>query len=870
MTTALANLATRLTALETDLAGAATAAEVTALQTALAAAQADLTELLASNNVYSDNLTINSNATLAVAKSLGGKLAIINGSVTISQSSSMNAEDLQEVVDHMVTVTGSISYTMAVNGSTQAVFNNLTSVGNLTLDVSGAINFPVLENAAAIDFDNTHKNYVTSVEFPKLSKVTSFETDGTADTIDFSKATAITLTELANYERSSLTLNGKLDYILDLAKLTSKTAAGVKNAITLNIGGAKEVILPEFTDGRVVANNTEKVVLAKFKGSTSSSNLDSFSKAEYLHLEVYEQDYTSTSTSLETLIFGGVAESSDTTSAGHPSLDLTGATGLTTLTVKGALNDLTLDGNTSLTDVTVTGTINDVIVNGATSLETLVLGHTGSPVAATKDESSLTITGNTELTSLTVDAIVSLGDLEITGNTSLETISFAKLTGIGVDAVPVVDISNNNLSASVVEKDSNGTTSTVSAAGGVGSITTDSGMKGLKTYLGAAATKAAATAGASVYAAFDTVESYVDIDDSQSGPFTYTVTNGKGLEANAKLEVVYVTPATADSLIPNSYAEAVLLTDNATDAITFVGNGGSLTLTQLSTETAADFAARINGNTGLTNVGISTGQIDRRAAVEISATATNTTASATIIFGSAGYASATATPTSASLAKVQVGFTPGSTSVSATIADAIADALNGSSVYLESFNSSTYSNTDNYTTTTTLFSDKYEASNEDGLLVITKKVTKQKNETTSGTATTTVVDRTASAVSFTLFDTSDASKFTVVANSYRVLSNYYIKLTDKLYGSANTPGLNITQASAHALTHDSDTDIEAAIVEEFSAYDSDGAGTARANATGGTWTTGNYAAHSGGLTRATEFDSDDAVSANKKNITSWL
>ena len=82
MTTALANLATRLTALETDLAGAATAAEVTALQTALAAAQADLTELLASNNVYSNDLTINSQATLDVAKSLGGKLAIINGGVT--------------------------------------------------------------------------------------------------------------------------------------------------------------------------------------------------------------------------------------------------------------------------------------------------------------------------------------------------------------------------------------------------------------------------------------------------------------------------------------------------------------------------------------------------------------------------------------------------------------------------------------------------------------------------------------------------------------------------------------------------------------------------------------------------------------------
>lgn len=868
MTAALEALATRLTTLETDLAGAATAAEVTALQTALAAAQADLTELLASNNVYSNDLTINSQATLDVAKSLGGKLAIINGGVTITQSSSMDAEDLQAVVDVMVTVTGNVTYTMAVNGSTQAVFNNLTSVGGLNLDVSGAINFPELQNAGAVVLDDTHKNYVTSVEFPKLSKVTSFKTGSDANTIKFSKATAITLSELANYENASLTLEGKLDFTLDLAKLTSKTAAGVKNPINLTIKGAKEVTLPEFTSGKVIADSSEKVVLAKYEGNTE----DSFAKTEYLHLEVYEENYTSSSTSLDTLIFGGVAESSDTDSGDHPILNLDGASGLTNLTVKGKLYKLYLKGNTSLTDVDVTGAINSVTVEGATSLETLVLGHTGAAIAADEDEADLTIKGNTELASLTVDALVSAADLTITGNTSLETISFAKLAGIGVDAVPVVDISNNNLTASVVEKDTNGSTTAVQDAGGTGSITTTSGMDDLKAYLGAAATKAAATAGASVYASFDTVETYIDTADAQTGPFNFTV-DAKGQGNNIYTEIVYISPATNDTQIKNSFAKAVKLraigaATASADDVTIAANGSTIKLTQTEGETAAAFAARINGATGLTGASVSAGVIDRRAGVKVAYVAAETI-TATLLFGSTGYASATVTPTSGTNAKVTVEFDTAADTP--TTIDNLVSALNASSVIMESFNSSTYSMTGNYTDTTTKFSDLYVASNEDdNKLVISKKTVVKKSNATSATATTTVLDRTASAVAFTLFS-GDTDYMTVTANSYEILNNYFIKVTDNLFGDSNTPGFAITP---------SDSDMEltsvapagASIVEEYHTYSATtGSGVLRADSGGDEWTTGEtYAAYSGQLTREEEFNLDNGVSANKKNITSWL
>ncbi len=842
MTTALANLATRLTALETDLAGAATAAEVTALQTALAAAQADLTELLASNNVYSDNLTINSNATLAVAKSLGGKLAIINGSVTISQSSSMNAEDLQEVVDHMVTVTGSISYTMDVNGSTQAVFNNLTSVGNLTLDVSGAINFPVLENAAAIDFDNTHKNYVTSVEFPKLSKVTSFETNGNADTIDFSKATAITLSELANYEgtrdASQLTLNGKLDFTLDLAKLTSKTAAGAKNSIHLTISGAKEVTLPLFTDGEIDADSSEKVVLATYKGNSG----DSFAKTEYLHLQAYEVTNNNLgTTSLDTLIFNGVAPSTAIDISDHPALDLTGATGLTTLTVSGKLNDVTLSGNTSLSDVTFSGEANDVSVIGATSLETLVLSHTGA-ADADDDEASLTITGNTELSSLTVDSLVSAEGLTISGNTSLETISFAKLASLGAGEAPVVSIKNNNLTASRVEKDTNGATSAVQAAGGTGSITTASGLKSLKTYLG----KAIAATGADVYVSFDTVETYVTTEDVEDGPHTFDNSAARTSSTNNKLVVANIKAGTSDTKIPNKLAKSVNILDsdsgaNATVQVT--ANGQTETLTKLGTETASEFLSRVDG-ISLTNTSVNVGTIDRATSIEIT-TATTTAYTATFLLGSTGYASATSTPTSYTNAMFEI-YVPaqGTATVSAT-AQSLVNALNAATTLTYQ----TYTASGTYTTTTKLVHNDYSFETRSASTTITLVPKTTVKTVSTGTATATVVNRAASSSpSFRVFPSSATVFGSIV--TFEKLN--YIQLVDGLYGSEYTPGLAITLGS----------DFESSdIIEEYSTYvTTTGAGLARVSG----------APNSGQLTRAEEFELDNGVDALKTNITSWL
>ena len=859
MTTALEALATRLTTLETDLAGAATAAEVTALQTALAAAQSDLTELLASNNVYSNDLTINSQATLDVAKSLGGKLAIINGGVTITQSSSMDAEDLQAVVDVMVTVTGSITYTMDVNGSTQAVFNNLTSVGGLNVDVSGAINFPELQNAGAIVLEDTHKNYVTSVAFPKLSKVTSFATASAANTISFSKATAITLSELANYANSSLTISGKLDFALDLAKLTSKTAAGVKNKIALTVSGAKELTLPEFTEGTIIANSTEKVVLAKFVGSTTDT-VDSFSKAEYLHLDAYEQDYTSTSTSLETMIFGGVAETSDVDSGDHPTLNLTGASGLTTLTVKGKLYALTLSGNTSLSDVTVSGAINSVTVTGATSLEELTLAHTGAAIAADDDEADLTITNNTELATLTVDSLVSVADLTITGNTSLETISFAKLTGVGVDEKSNVNVSNNNLTASSVNKTGSGSTTAITAAGGVGSIETESGMDDLKAYLAAAAKSAAAVAGSEVYASFDTVETYIDTNDAETGPFNFTA-DAKGTGNNVFLEVVYVSPATNDSQIPNASAFMIDATDASTGGLTIAGNGGSVSYTKNTVggvsstpETEEQFVDRIVTADDLSSYGIGLSKVsgmDRHHTITVGTASATGSISLTLLLGGTSYSSNTATPTFTTNSRLLLPLVISATD-SKTLGENITTAFNSSNALVQ-----TRQTSGTYTTSTSILSDLYVAENgADGVVKIYAKTRVYTTSPASATASETVKNLRATSIpTFTIFDTDGDSGTIQNATTAIVFNNTKTGLvvTDELYGAGNDSSDMDVTVTGSGLTEVS--------VTEDSGY-STTTGARNKHLTG--------VPYSGALTRATEFSLDNGVTANKKNITSWL
>ena len=143
----LASLAAEVDAVQASLATAATSADIATLQAELDAIEADVDDLLATSNVYNQNLTISSASTLDAAYALGNNLNIVNGSVTITQSTTMDAAKLQTVIDRIFTVTGNYTYTASAASVTAMTFDKLASTGDLTLAVNGPISAKTLVTA---------------------------------------------------------------------------------------------------------------------------------------------------------------------------------------------------------------------------------------------------------------------------------------------------------------------------------------------------------------------------------------------------------------------------------------------------------------------------------------------------------------------------------------------------------------------------------------------------------------------------------------------------------------------------------------------------------------------------------------------------
>jgi len=131
----------------------------------------------------------------------------------------------------------------------------------------------------------------------------------------------------------------------------------------------------------------------------------------------------------------------------------------------------------------------------------------------------LTVDDNDSLESLTVSSD-KIETLTVKNNDNLTTLDFTGLTTFGEKGKPSVTINDNNLSATAenTEDDPTATAATTAdfKANDKGSFTSTSGMSTLKTYL----TAVAADADASAEVLFDTIESYIDEDDSETADIT--------------------------------------------------------------------------------------------------------------------------------------------------------------------------------------------------------------------------------------------------------------------------------------------------------------------------------------------------------------
>jgi len=599
LTASLAELETKVNAVQTSLAGAATASAVATLQDEIDAIEADVDELLATSNIYTGDLTISSSSTLDAAVAQGNNINIVNGTVTITQSATMDATKLQSVIDKIFTVTGNYTYTAGTTNVTAMTHTKLASTGDLTLKVNGPIDARALVTAGTITLDDSYISKVTSIHLDALTTVTELQTDsGGTDNIVFTSATAVDLGSLAVYAGAGsdygLTITTKADATLDIGSLDDVKTDGTAAPVALTLNGPKDVSITNMTAyaGSLSLTNVENATVTGFKGpitvnggveNITMTDVEDFAFSSATALKTvtldvdkasdpaltatqkapsaYGGSVTAYTSPTPSLTFSGMANLTDVTLTGfYDALTFTSLANLTTVDIDATLGDLTMSGNNSMTSFDVTGSeIGNVSMTSNTGISTIELDHTTDLNfhGATTDRGyvTLTITGNSELTSLTnsADKIMTLN---VQNNDKLTTVNFTGLATFGTATTsvnPTVDVYDNDLTATQANDTDDGLTQYsidgTNDASDLGNYTGTSGMNTLKTYL--TAVNGNAKADANVH--FDTVSLHNIAADSA----TSSETAGDQNSGNA---VTWSTEGTNDVTLVYSNTASTLTT----------------------------------------------------------------------------------------------------------------------------------------------------------------------------------------------------------------------------------------------------------------------------------------------------------------------
>ncbi|MDC3354920.1 hypothetical protein OAW17_04815, partial [Flavobacteriaceae bacterium] len=535
----LAGIQENITDIEAAVADVANSGDVTALSDAVEAAQADLTDLLAASSVFTGDVVVNSPNTLDAFLAMKASLAIVNGNVNITVSTSMDQTKVQELMDSILTIVKDLTYTSDASSIAETTFDNLTGVQSITITQGGGIRFPNLISATNIDMKDDFESTVGVIHFGSLTSITQFETDGTADVIEFTKATELHLTSLVYYPNASLTIvtdeGAAMPFALDDVDADGDT---LDDGLTLDITGPASFSVSNIADGSITLTDVATVSLTDFKGAVIlAGDVESFTSNSLVSLSV------TAGAAIETVDVTGVINPDATTAATKlgPAISLDTLGDLETVTIAGIASSVNIGSNGNLTALTISADVAGAItIDNNTDLETVTLTgakaysldvDTNSDLAAltvdltwrgngvlTVIDGTLDVTDNESLESLTVSSD-NLENLTVTGNDDLTTVDFTGVTTIGATGTAVVNIYDNDFTATKITDASDGTTDVANGASGdLGSITSTSGIDTLETYLTAVA--ADADSAAAVY--FDTVESFVAEDDSETPDVVYS------------------------------------------------------------------------------------------------------------------------------------------------------------------------------------------------------------------------------------------------------------------------------------------------------------------------------------------------------------
>lgn len=622
----LADIISDVEAVQAAVADVATSAEVDAVNDALTDAQSDLDDLLQSNNVYNDDVIVNSEATLTWAQGLGTKLTIVNGSVVIDVNADMDTEIVQEVVNNIGTITGSFSYYATSSTIAPVSFDGIIGVETLEVAQSGDISFDGLISASDIYLGNNYQNSVTAVDFPALNSVDSFITGelednggaaagyitatSTSTGITFTKATSVNLSALPRYNSATLTISMKKGGTLNIDALTSTNTDNEVVARTLDITGPASMSFTNYKDGIIRLTDVETASIDGFYGQIDiNAGVETLTINDGVVIDITgasdlitatidgKLDWDPERTTAAT--FKADAQNLDFNSSDLETLTLTGDLGditldsegnLVSLTVSGKIKDLNLNGLGDLTSVNVTGaTITDVTVDNCDDLGDVTFNHTFGDGGVTTDKAaSVTIQNNANLGNLVWSAD-KVSSLIVKNNDDLATVNFTGLAAIG-ETTATADIQGNDFTASSATDswgDANGDDDDTDAGEGegteegtstdTGSYVTDSGLASLKTWLGAAV---AAPGAAGVKVAMDDVEvsiSEADVaaSNTEENNPTFVATDYEDIHW-----IVYVTPNAANTSAKNlteTYVGTAPLNANYDNSALTTGSGFDIT-----------------------------------------------------------------------------------------------------------------------------------------------------------------------------------------------------------------------------------------------------------------------------------------------------
>ncbi len=555
LSASLAELETKVNAVQASLAGTATAASVATLQAEIDAIEADVDELLTTSNIYSTAVTVNSVSTLDAALALGNKLNILNAAATITVSTAMDQTKVQTLVNRINTMTGNLTFNSS--STTETTFENLTSVSGLYVNQKGGYNFKNLTSAAAIQLNDQYKANISVIDFRSLATVTSIATtdssdSDTADTISFNQATELHLTALARYPGTSLTIVTKEGGTLAMGILDDKDLNGLYEQTSLTLTGPSSFTTTLLDDGALSFTNVATVSVTDYRGTISvNTGVETFTGTDIAFLTVdsgaddlttitadmkRDDEASLTATETAALAYDASSNNGDISLSGLANLTsatISGDSGdivissnpnLTTVAISANAFDLTMDDDDNLTSVNVTGAkFHDVSITNHADLASLTLNHTtklpSTSSTASEKAASLTVTGNASLTSLT-NSSDDIDALTVTGNAVLATVNFTGLADDGSATSASAAVYNNNLAVSLVKDGYNtGTGYTQYTTTDTGSITTTSGIDTLKAWLDAVVGVASGTAGVYVYV--DQVDKY-EVQSTLNGAYTDT------------------------------------------------------------------------------------------------------------------------------------------------------------------------------------------------------------------------------------------------------------------------------------------------------------------------------------------------------------